>query len=229
VPVESSGLSIKNCQLPEMLPPACGPVELPELPPHAESISVPASAKIDTHFQLSRQFLRKEAPRSVRICIGSLANLCIAIPYPEKVLKVLKCWNHFPVTAPVVVPLMGTLNTVSLSALVGLVRVNDAVRFDGHCAPAVQLDACGVNSMLTVQDFPMSSRKVDPIALPAGSQVSPETTKLPAPLLSTNVHVSPVSWAVADMFVSVTLCAAEVVPGAVAGKVSAAGISVNGC
>ena len=133
-----------------------------------------------------------------------------------------------PAVAPVDVPLMGTLKAVSLSALVGLVRVSDAVRFDGHWAPAAQL-ACGVNLTLMVQDFPISSRKVDPIALPAGSHVSPETAKLPAPLLSTNVHVSPVNCVVADIFASVTFCAAEVVPGAVAGNVSDAGESVNGC
>ena len=83
--------------------------------------------------------------------------------------------------------------------------------------------------MLMVQDFPMSRRKVDPSALPAGSQVSPETVKLSAPLLLTKVHASPVSIAVADWLVRVIFCAAEVAPGDSAGKLREAGSSVNGC
>jgi hypothetical protein len=132
-------------------------------------------------------------------------------------------------------PLIGTTNVVSVSALLGLTTLiiavcaggdgTEAGRKGGHCDGAAAVGSqgqlcCGENVMLTVQLCCGPSEKGDPgevaqlsCSVKLGRPLKSLTGKLTLPELSRNVNARPLSVAPAgSVFVTVMLCVVGVVP-----------------
>src|SRR5271166_3269339 len=102
---------------------------------------------------------------------------------------------------------MGTVKTLSLSAVTGLVTVRVAVSGDEHCVPH-----CGVKVMVIRHEPPDASENGSPCAgTPPGPQLSVSVKLVAVAGTLANVNVTPLS-APPEEFARVTVCV-EVVSG----------------